>query len=313
MRTVFVSQNDFGLSCLKELLNVGGDVHRVITKPTDTDISDQAAFESLCRSEAIPMTETTSVNDPEVVDQIRDCDPELLFVIGWSELVTETVLNVPSVAALGMHPAPLPRGRGRAPLAWSLIKGLDETALTLFHLVEEADAGDIVAQKPMPIAMEDDAGSMYDKMVETGREMIREYHPQFEEGAAPRTSQNDDEATWWPRRRPEHGLIDWNQSPRDVYNWIRGQTRPYPGAFSYIDNKKVTVWQASSPDTGRAFAQPGEIMYCNGDALGVGVWEGVIELTELQVGDDHPISGGVLLEQYEFELGDTFQNARSRI
>ena len=163
------------------------------------------------------------------------------------------------------------------------------------------------------ITIEDDVGSMYDKMIETGREIIREYYPQFEDGTAPRRTQNDDEATWWPRRRPEHGVIDWNQSPRDVYDWIRGQTRPYPGAFSYIDDNKVTVWQANPPDTDRAFVPPGEITYRDDDALGVGVWEGVVELTELQVGEDNPISGGELLEQYELELGDTFENVRSRI
>jgi methionyl-tRNA formyltransferase len=152
---------------------------------------------------------------------------------------------------------------------------------------------------------------MYDKMIETGQKIIREYYPKFEDGTAPRTSQNDDEATWWPRRRPEHGLINWNQSPRDVHNWIRGQTRPYPGAFSYIDGKKVIIWQADSPNTRRAFARPGEIMYRNDNALGVGVWESTVELTEIQVEDDDPIVGGELIDQYDIKLGDQFENVRN--
>ena len=310
MRTVFISQNEFGLICLKELIDVGADVRQVVTKPPRSRISDQESFDTVCNSHDIPVAESASVNDPEVIEKIQSCDPELLFVIGWSELVSKRILATPSVAALGMHPAPLPRGRGRAPLAWSLIKGLDETALTLFHLVEEADAGDIVAQKPMSITIEDDAGSMYGKMIKTGREIIQEFYPQFEDGTAPRKPQDDDEATWWPRRQPEHGAIDWNQSQRDVYNWIRGQSRPYPGAFSYIDQKKVTVWQADPPDQNRTFASPGEIMYRDGDALGVGVWEGVVELTEVQVGDDDPIPAGMLLEQYALESGDEFRNVR---
>jgi methionyl-tRNA formyltransferase len=152
---------------------------------------------------------------------------------------------------------------------------------------------------------------MYDKMIETGQEIIREYYPKFEDGTAPRNSQDDDKATWWPRRCPEHGLIDWNQSAQEIYNWIRGQTRPYPGAFSYINGRKVTIWQANPPDGNRAFVRPGEIAYRDGDMLGVGVWESTIELTELQVGDDDSIAGGVLIDQYEIELGDMFQNVRS--
>ncbi|GAB6862943.1 methionyl-tRNA formyltransferase [Haloplanus litoreus] len=309
MRTVFISQNELGFACLEELLDLGADVRHVFTKPTTPNISDQVAFGPLCRSHGVPITETESANDDTTVATIRECDPDLLFVIGWSELVSETVLNTPSVTALGMHPAPLPRGRGRAPLAWSLIKGLDETALSFFHLVEEADAGDLVGQKPLPIGIGDDAGSMYQKMINAGRALIQEYYPKFEQGVIPRTPQEDENATWWPRRKPEHGLIDWRRSPRDLYNWIRGQTRPYPGAFSYIGGQKVTIWAANPPDGDTAFVRPGEISYNTGDAIGVGVWESTIEITELQVETDEPVTGGEFLEAYDFQTGDQFRTS----
>jgi methionyl-tRNA formyltransferase len=309
MQTVFISQNELGLACLEELLDLDADVHHVFTKPANPNISDQVAFDPLCQSYGIPTTETESVNDDTTVATIRKCDPDLLFVIGWSELVSSTVLNIPSVTALGMHPAPLPRGRGRAPLAWSLIKGLDETGLSFFHLAEEADAGDLVGQQSLPIDITDDAGSMYQKMIGAGREMIREYYPKFEQGVVPRTPQKDEKATWWPRRNPEHGIIDWNRSPRDVYNWIRGQTRPYPGAFSYIDGQKVTIWDANPPNEDTTFIRPGEISYHNDNALEVGVWESAIEITELQVEGDEPVTGSEFLELYEFQAGDRFRNS----
>lgn len=309
MRTVFISQNELGFACLQELLNLGADVHHVFTKPANPNISDQVAFGPLCRSHGVPITETESVNDETTVATIRKCDPDLLFVIGWSELVSPTVLNIPSVTALGMHPAPLPRGRGRAPLAWSLIKGLDETALSFFHLVEEADAGDLVGQKPLPIGIDDDAGSMYQKVIKAARAMIQEYYPKFEQGVIPRTPQEDENATWWPRRKPRHGLVDWRRSPRDLYNWIRGQTRPYPGAFSYIDGQKVTIWTANPPNGDTAFVRPGEISYETGDAIGVGVWESTIEITELQVENDEPVTGEEFLEAYDFQIGDQFRTS----
>ncbi|MFC7136064.1 formyltransferase family protein [Halobaculum litoreum] len=79
----------------------------------------------------------------------------------------------------------MPRGRGRAPLAWSIIKGLDETALSMFHLVEEADAGDLVGQRPIPIDDADDATSLYEKVVDAARRLIRRYYPMFEAGGVP--------------------------------------------------------------------------------------------------------------------------------
>ncbi|WP_200531413.1 methionyl-tRNA formyltransferase [Halorubrum sp. LN27] len=308
MRIVFVSHNELGLACLEELIELDADVKHVFTKPNDANISDQVEFESFCHSHNIPITETKSVNDNLAITTMRKCDPDLLFVVGWSELVSSTVLNIPSVTAIGMHPSPLPRGRGRAPLAWSLIKGLDETALSFFHLVEKADAGDLVGQQLLSIDIDDDANSMYQKLIDAGRIMIREYYPKFEQGVIPRKPQEEEKATWWPRRRPQDGIIDWNRSPQEVYNWIRGQTRPYPGAFSYIDGKKVTIWDANPPNEDTVFVRPGEISYQNGDAIGVGVWESTIEITELQVENDKSVTGKQFLEYYGFQIGDQFQD-----
>ena len=313
MRVVFVTHNELGLACLEELADLGADLRAVYTRPEREGIADQTDLAAFAGDRGVPLHRVESVNADAVKREMRGYDPELLFVVGWSRLVDREVLDLASVAALGMHPAPLPRGRGRAPLAWSLIKGLDETALSFFHLVEAADAGDLVGQEPLPIGREDDASSLYGKMVEAGRRLIRTHYPEFEAGEVPRTPQDDSRATWWPKREPHHGLIDWTDEPGTVYDWIRGQTRPYPGAFSYLDGWKVTVWAANPPDGEPAFVDPGEIAYRDGDALGVGAWEGVIELTELQVADDDPVPAGTLLEDYGFEVGEAFENARDRL
>jgi methionyl-tRNA formyltransferase len=313
MDIVFVTHNKLGLACLEELSAVGADIRAVYTRPEREDISDQVPIDSFAEEQDVPLHRVDSINSDSVKTEIAGYDPELLFVVGWSQLVDSAVLDIPSVAALGMHPAPLPRGRGRAPLAWSMIKGLDQTALSFFHLVEAADAGDLVGQEPLNIALTDDASSLYEKMVEAGRTLIREYYPQFEPGAVPRTPQDEDEATWWPKRDPWHGLIGWNRSPQEVYDWIRGQTRPYPGAFSYLDDQKVTVWAARPPDEETAFARPGEIVARGDETLTVGAWEGLIELSEVEVEDDGPVPASALVSEYDFNVGDTFSNARDRL
>jgi methionyl-tRNA formyltransferase len=313
MRVVFVTHNELGLACLEELVDLGADVQGIFTRPQEDDLSDQIEIAPFAERNDVNLHRVSSVNNGTVKSQISKYEPDLLFVIGWSQLVDTDILNIPSVAALGMHPAPLPRGRGRAPLAWSIIKGLDETALSMFHLVEEADAGDLVGQEALPIDREDDASSLYEKMVVAGRMLIQDYYPKFESGFVPRKPQDDSKATWWPKRLPKHGLIDWNRSPWDVYNWIRGQTRPYPGAYSYIDGEKVTIWAADPPTNETVLVRPGEISYCKDNVLGVGVWEGILELTEIQVGQDDPISAGELVSEYEIEVGDMFVGARDRI
>ncbi|WP_458207729.1 methionyl-tRNA formyltransferase [Haladaptatus sp. NG-SE-30] len=312
-RVVFVTHNDLGRACLEELDALGADIRAIFTRPKRDDIADQAELESFAVARDVPLHETESVNDDTVRAQIADYDPDLLFVVGWSRLVTQEVLDIPEVAALGMHPAPLPRGRGRAPIAWGLIKGLDETALSLFHLVEEADAGDLVGQRSIDIERTDDAASLYQKVVEAGRDLIRTHYPRFADGQVPRTPQDDNAATWWPKRTPNHGVVDWIQSPEAVYDWIRGQSHPYPGAFSFVNGHRVTFWAANPPSGDQRFCRPGEILYRDGDALGVGAWEGSLELTRVQVADGEETPAGELVERFDVEVGDRFENARDRL
>jgi methionyl-tRNA formyltransferase len=313
MRVDFVTHNELGLACLEELNELDADIQAVYTRPDREDISDQVEIEPFTDQKEIPLHRVRCINTRTIKSEIRDHNPELLFVVGWSQLVDAEVLDIPSIAALGMHPAPLPRGRGRAPLAWSIMWGLDETALSLFHLEKEADAGDLVGQQRIPIDIQDDAASLYEKVVEAGRVLIQEYYPKFASGSIPRTPQDDSKATWWPKREPHHGLIDWNRPPAELYDWIRGQARPYPGAFTYLDDRKITIWEANQPSEDPAFVSPGEIAYYDEGVLGVCAWEGVIELTEIEVEDEGPIRADSLLSLYDWSVGDSFENARDRM
>lgn len=313
MRIVFITHNELGLVCLEELADLGADIQAVYTRSEQAHLADQTNLDEFTNERSIPLHRVESINDEEVKSQIQTYEPDFLFVIGWSRLVEADVIEIASTATLGMHPAPLPRGRGRAPIAWSIIKGLDETALSFFHLVEEADAGDLVGQKTIPIEANDDAASIYEKVVQAGRQLIRQYYPEFASGHVPRFPQDESKATWWPKRSSKHGLIDWNLPPGDVYNWIRGQTRPYPGAYSYIHDEKVMIWAANPPANDTTFVQPGEIAYRDDDILGVGAWEGLIELTEVQVKQDDPINAGQLVSKYGVEVGNSFVTARDRV
>jgi methionyl-tRNA formyltransferase len=313
MRVVFVTHNELGLACLEELYNLGADIEAVYTRLQRDDLADQTDLSTFAANNELPLHRVSSVNERSTKSQIKEYDPELLFVIGWSQLVDSEVLEIPSIAALGMHPAPLPRGRGRAPIAWSLIKGLDETALSFFNLVEKADAGDIIGQEPIPISIDDNATSLYQKVIKAGRRLIREYYPVFTDGTIPCVPQDNSNATWWPKRDPHHGLINWTQPPEKVYNWIRGQSRPYPGAFSYLNGEKIVIWKANPPRDDTTLAQPGEIMYQDDGNLGIGAWEGTIELTEIQVDGNKSISADLLVTEYEHSIGDVFSNARDII
>jgi methionyl-tRNA formyltransferase len=114
----------------------------------------------------------------------------------------------------------------------------------LFHLEDDVDSGDIVAQVSFPIEEDDTCATTYEKASQASVQLLREYLPRLADGTAPRIPQDEGLATSFPQRKPEDGLIDWTRSPEEIRNFIRAQTKPYPGAFTYIGDKKVTIWDA---------------------------------------------------------------------
>jgi methionyl-tRNA formyltransferase len=313
MKIVFVTHNELGRRCILALDGLGANVAAVYTSPESEQLSDQISFRSLADNIGTQLHEVTSINTPEVAAEMREYNPDILFVVGWSRLVEQEIIDIPYIAALGMHPAPLPRGRGRAPVAWNLIKGYESTELTMFQLVEEADAGAVYGRYTIEIDEDDDAGTLNKKIYNAGESLIRKCYPQIVEGSIEPQQQDEAVATWWPRRRPHDGLIDWNHSARDVYNWIRGQTHPYPGAFTYIDETKVTIWEAEPPEGNRVYAKPGEILDSQGSILKVAAWEEAIEIRRLQVSDDNEIPAAHLVTAYPYEIGDVFEPARDHL
>lgn len=313
MDVVFVTQNKLGKRCIRALDDIGASIRAVYTIPDSSEISDQVEFKEVASESAADLHQVPSVNDPEIINEMMEYDPDFIFVVGWSRLVDQSVIEIPEVATIGMHPTPLPRGRGRAPVAWTLIKGYDQTSLSMFELVEGADAGPIYAAHEIDITREDDAHTLNEKIFNTGEALIRDHYPEMVDGTLTPTPQNDANATWWPKRNPHHGLIDWTQSAEEVYNWIRGQTHPYPGAFSYLHDTKVTIWEAKPPSGEKVFAEPGEIVGVRGDSLAVSAWEEPIQVQSVQLPNGEEMSGASLVQDHRFEVTDSFDRARDRI
>lgn len=311
-RVAFVTRNALGEACIDALLDAGAKVTDVFTRPQTATVADQVALDRF-KSEGVQLHRVESLNAASTKASLEAAAPDALFVVGWSEIVDEDVRSVPELAAIGMHPSPLPRGRGRAPIAWNLIKGFEETALTAFHLEAEADAGDIVSQVTISIDRTDHAADLFEKVVEAGRSIVHEMYPSMEQGELPAREQDDSEATWWPVRRPHHGLIDWTQSPEAIYNWIRGQSHPYPGAYTYLDGRKVTIWQAEPPTGTRVFATPGEILGVDGEALHVAAWEGQIRLSRIEPAGDRERPASELVTDLDAEVGHCFERVRDRV
>lgn len=190
-----------------------------------------------------------NVNEPECAEFLRKCEPDIIIQSGWSQKFGPEILEIPKFACVGEHPAPLPKGRGAACVNWAIITGEREWGDTFFRMENQYDTGVIYAQERFTIEEYDDVKSVYDKVAAAAARSVRGNLDKWLTGNLEGWAQDDAAATHYPRRRPENGLFDFRQSRVDIYNQIRGQAKPYPGAFFYapIDGvlKKVYVWKAS--------------------------------------------------------------------
>ena len=246
MRIVFVGAVDFSRHCLDEVLRSQGNVVGVLTldKEDAGFHSDYADLSDLATTHGIPIFKIKNINQPSVTNLIQTLNPDILFVFGWSQIISKDILTLPPLGCIGTHPALLPGNRGRHPIIWALVEGLEQSGLTFFYLNEGADSGDILWQKPFPIALDDDAGSIYRKIKVMAGEAISEFLPLLSTGTAPRTPQDHSQATYWRKRTEEDGEINWGSTTLEIHNLVRALARPYVGAHTYLAAEKVIIWQS---------------------------------------------------------------------
>lgn len=172
----------------------------------------------------------------------RNINIHYIMSFGYRKMISENVVKMAKVAALGTHFSPLPRYRGFAPLNWVLINGETETAVNVFYLDKEVDNGDIIGTQKVIITQVDDINTLFEKCLVAFRELMHELIPSLEQNEFIAIKQNSSEATYTCARNPEDGLINWQLSARNIFNLIRALTFPYPGAFTYLNGKKLLVW-----------------------------------------------------------------------
>jgi methionyl-tRNA formyltransferase len=284
MRTVWVSFDAMGRVCLEAAADAGAEIVGVVTLPgpIDPNRSGQAPFDDLAAGYGARLVETIDVNSEETVTAVRDLEPELIFVVGWSQLVRGEFISLAPRGVYGVHPTLLPRHRGRAAIPWTILTGLALTGVTLFEIVDPtADSGPIIGQVEVAVDPDETATTLYDKQTEAHVALLREFVPKLIDGSAPKLPQDVDRASAWPKRTPADGIIDWNTRALYLYDWVRAQTRPYPGAFTFAGDERVVVWaaRAAALDDGSA---PGTVVSRGETEVVVACGEGALVLEEVE-------------------------------
>ena len=293
-----------GIPALEAVLEAGAPVAAVLTLSPEVRASRSGAadYGPVCRRFGVPLHEVTSINDPASRALLQGLD--LVFVIGWSQILSPETLATARLGMIGAHASLLPKNRGSAPINWALIRGERATGNSLIWLAEGVDAGDVIDQTEFSISPYDTCGTLYERVAASNRDMILRALPRLLQGERVGSPQPRSNGGVLPRRRPADGLINWDQEACAVYNFIRGLTRPYPGAFGWIDGRRWAVWRAAllPARASPASAAPGEVLGATvspvEEACGqvVACASGAVTLLEVE-GDDGTVYSGRRLSE----------------
>lgn len=245
MKFGFVTCVQLGLSCMEEVYAAGGTLELAITLNDDRAVnkSGRVYLDEFCGEHEIDLVKIRHINDPQAIEAVRSRGIDWLFIIGWSQIAGPEVLAAPTLGVLGIHPTLLPEGRGRAPIPWAILKGLKQTGVTLFKLDEGVDTGEIAAQEILPLADDETATTLYQRVIDAHRTIIRNVWPALSADAIKLRKQDENKATTWPGRTPEDGRITPDMTVEHVDRLVRATTRPYPGAFTESDGKIICIWK----------------------------------------------------------------------
>ena len=301
MKSVVFAYHDIGCTAIKILIEMGEEISAVFTH--DDDPKENVWFGSvkkLAESLKIPVFCPENPNRPEWIQKIKAMKPDIIFSFYYRQMISEEILAIPPKGALNLHGSLLPKYRGRAPVNWVLVNGEKETGVTLHVMVKKPDAGDIVAQKKIRIDEQDNALTLYQKLVPLTREILIETVPQLAKGTAKKIPQDHSKATYFGGRKPEDGKIDWSKSSDEIFNLIRAVTDPYPGAFTYINGKKILIWW------GKCLIEniqgvSGKIVSLN--PLKVCCGKGTLEIDKIQGEDQDEIDGKIWAKNNSIKIG----------
>lgn len=228
---------------IAEYLNKNTELLRVYVLKDELgkNISDFITFDDVIPSDKIKKID--KINNYE--DEIIRLKPDIIFVVGWSQLVSDKIIASAKIGVIGFHPAKLPKDRGRSVLAWQIAEGYKEGCVSMIWIDKGIDSGNLIGQQSYSINYNDTIRDVLDKVYSICLDLVETYYPIIANGNMISIKQNDSVATYRRKRIKKDGVINWKNNSIEIYNLIRAITEPYPGANSYYKHEEVIILSAT--------------------------------------------------------------------
>lgn len=303
LRIGVFAYSEVGYSCLEELIRMGEDIVFVVTHEDSKD--ENIWFGNvgeLAHRFNIPVLKPVSIDEERFINVISSFQPDVIFSFYFRKIFGKRLLSIPPLGCINLHGSLLPAYRGRAPVNWEIINGVKETGVTFHYMTEEVDAGPIIVQKRLKIEDDDTGLSLTKKIASSGTTLLKKIVGSLHEGNLSSTPQDESKVTYYGKRTPSMGRIDWYWDNGKVYNYVRALTHPFPGAFFMWNNKKCIIWRGERREC-ESKETPGTIVGIHKGSILLKTGRGCFNISELEI-DGKRFTPEEFVEYFRLKEGD---------
>ncbi|MBE6737233.1 MAG: methionyl-tRNA formyltransferase [Ruminococcaceae bacterium] len=304
MNIVFMGTPDFAVASLKKLYEAGHTISAVFTKvdmPRGRKMILTPPEVKVCAQElGLKVFQPATLKDAEVVDTIKGLNPDVIVVVAYGKLLPEDVLNIPPLGCINVHGSLLPSYRGAAPIQWTVLNGDKVGGVTTMYMGKGLDTGDIILKYETEVGENETAGELFDRLAESGADLLLETLELLEKGEAPRIPQDESLATYASMLSKDMCIIDWSKSADEVHNLVRG-LNPWPVALTTLNGKRIKIISTRKSDkSGKA----GQVISTN--PLTVACGSGAVEILTLQSEGKKAMDSKSFLMGHKLDSNDYF-------
>ena len=302
---VFMGTPEIAAATLEALFESHDLLVGVVTQPDRPSGRGQRPLRSpvrkLAEAHGVPVIAPEKIRAPEVLETLRVWRPQIIVVVAYGRILPKTILDLPPYGCLNVHYSLLPKYRGAAPAAWTIINGEEQGGVTTMKLVEKMDAGAIYLQEPLPLAPDETTGSLQKKLTPIGSRLLAETLGRLKEGSLIPREQDGSQASLAPMLKKEDGLIDWRRAAVEIERRVRGFD-PWPGSFTYLNGRLLKVHRTMIITENRG--EPGEIIRADSGGFWVATSAGIIGLEEVQLENKKKLPGTEFIKGARIRAGD---------